>query len=285
MPQLNNIVPLVTRFAPSPTGYMHLGHAYAAIFAWRAAREQNGRFLLRIEDIDSTRCRPEFEEAILEDLQWLGLDWDGQPRRQSENITDYKRALDKLWALNIVYPCFCTRSEILAEIANADAAPHTTDEVAYPGICRILTEKERNARITSGAPYALRLDMSKAYDLTGPLVWSDRRQGNQKIDCSAGDIVIARKDIPTSYHLAVSLDDHRQRVTLVTRGEDLFQSTHVHRILQALLGLNIPEWHHHKLIMNAEGNRLSKRGRALTIRSLKRAGESPTSIREMVGLT
>ena len=283
MTQLPTAPQVVTRFAPSPTGYMHLGHAYAAIFAWRAARERNGRFLLRIEDIDRDRCRPEFEAAILEDLDWLGLDWDGQPRRQSDNMADYKRALDKLFSLDLLYPCFCTRKEILAEISNADVAPHSTDGPIYPGTCRALAPKERTIRLERAIPYALRLNMRKAHAVTGPLTWKDREQGIQNVDYNAGDIVLARKDIPTSYHLAVTLDDHRQRITLVTRGMDLFNASHVHRLLQGLLGLNTPEWEHHKLIIDEEGGRLSKRGRALTIQALRRAGESPASVRAMVG--
>ena len=284
MAQQSTTPQIVTRFAPSPTGYIHLGHAYSAIFAWRLARQQNGKFLLRIEDIDSERCRPEFEEAIFEDLHWLGLDWDGQPRRQSDNMGDYKRALDKLSALDLLYPCYCTRKEILAEISNADGAPHSVDGLVYPGTCKVMTREEREARMANGLPYALRLDMEKASALTGPVVWADREEGEQTLSFAAGDIVIARKDIPTSYHLAVTLDDHRQRITLVTRGKDLFQATHIHRLLQNLLGLNTPEWHHHKLITNEEGSRLSKRGRALTVRALRRAGESPDSVRAMVGL-
>ena len=284
MTQLSNPTQVVTRFAPSPTGYMHLGHAYAAIFAWRAARERNGRFLLRIEDIDRDRCRPEFEDAILEDLHWLGLNWDGQPRRQSDNMADYKRALDTLYALNLLYPCFCTRKEILAEIAHADAAPHHPDGPVYPGTCRNLTPKERCARMESESPYALRLDTKRAQALTGTLTWNDRKRGIQNVHNDCGDIVLARKDIPTSYHLAVTLDDHRQRITLVTRGMDLFNASNVHRVLQALLELKTPEWEHHKLIIDAEGERLSKRGRALTLRALRRAGESPAGVRNMVGL-
>ena len=283
MTQPRTALQVVTRFAPSPTGYMHLGHAYAAIFAWNAARERNGRFLLRIEDIDRDRCRPEFEDAIFEDLHWLGLDWAGQPRRQSDNMADYKRALNKLHELDLLYPCFCTRKEIQAEIANADVAPHNTDGSIYPGLCRTLTPKEREVRLSSSVPYALRLDMTKAHAIAGPLTWNDREQGTNNADACAGDVVLARKDVPTSYHLAVTLDDHRQRVTLVTRGMDLFHSSSVHRLLQSLLGLNIPEWQHHKLIMSKEGRRLSKRGRALTISALRRAGESPASVRAMVG--
>jgi len=262
---------------------MHLGHAYAALFAWRAARERNGRFLLRIEDIDRDRCRPEFEDAIFEDLRWLGMDWDGQPRRQSDNMADYERALEQLHTLNLLYPCFCTRKEILAEISLADAAPHQPEGPVYPGTCRNLTPEERSARLESNSPYALRLDTKKAHGLTRTLTWNDRKRGTQTVHKDVNDIVLARKEIPTSYHLAVTFDDHRQRITLVTRGMDLFNATNVHRLLQALLNLQTPEWEHHKLIMDEEGERLSKRGRALTLRALRRAGESPAGVRNMVG--
>ena len=274
---------VVTRFAPSPTGYMHLGHAYAALQAWRLARERNGKFLLRIENIDKDRCREEFEEAILEDLLWLGLSWDGQPRRQSQNMRDYKRALDKLNRNELLYPCFCTRKEILAEISQAGAAPHELHGHIYPGTCRRLTQAQQQERFAQGKIYALRLDMEKALALTGSLVWTDLKRGSQTCQNLSGDVVLARKDIPTSYHLAVTVDDHRQRVNIVTRGIDLFAATHIHRLLQTLLDLNTPEWEHHELITDNQGKRLSKRGRAPTIRSLRRAGESPESIKAMIG--
>ena len=273
------------RYAPSPTGEPHLGNIRTALFNWLFARHHGGSFIVRFEDTDRARYIPEALPNILETLRWLGLDWDGQPRRQSDNMGDYKRALDKLSALDLLYPCYCTRKEILAEISNADAAPHSVDGLVYPGTCKVMIREEREARMANGLPYALRLDMEKASALTGPVVWADREEGEQTLSFAAGDIVIARKDIPTSYHLAVTLDDHRQRITLVTRGKDLFHATHIHRLLQNLLGLNTPEWHHHKLITNEEGSRLSKRGRALTVRALKRAGESPDSVRAMVGLS
>ena len=274
---------VVTRFAPSPTGYMHLGHAFAALQAWHTARQRNGRFLLRIEDIDKDRCREEFEEAILEDLLWLGLKWDGQPRRQSQNMRDYKRAIEKLEKNELLYPCFCTRKEILAEVSQAGAAPHEVNSHIYPGTCRILTQTQQKARLDRGEAYALRLDIEKALALSGPLQWRDKIKGSQTCTNLSGDVVLARKDIPTSYHLAVTIDDHRQRVNVVTRGADLFMATHVHRLLQKLLDLNTPIWEHHKLITDKQGKRLSKRERAPTIQSLRRAGESPDSVKAMIG--
>jgi len=274
---------IVTRFAPSPTGLMHLGHAFAALHAWHLAREQNGKFLLRIENIDTGRCRQEFEEAIFEDLLWLGLNWDGQARKQSQNMHEYKRALDKLSQDSLLYPCFCTRKEILAEISQAGAAPHELHGHKYPGTCKALSETEQQERIGGGEAYALRLDVDKAIKHTGPLVWLDEERGTQECKNVSGDVVLARKDVPTSYHLAVTVDDHRQRVNMVTRGIDLFDATHIHRLLQALLGLDTPTWNHHKLITDHHGERLSKRNRAPTIRSLRRAGETPATIKAMIG--
>jgi glutamyl-Q tRNA(Asp) synthetase len=263
---------------------MHLGHAYAALFAWRAARTVGGRFQIRIEDIDKGRCRPAFADAIVEDLDWLGLDWDGPVMRQSDNLADYGRAIERLEALDVLYPCFCTRSEIRAEIARADAAPHGPDGALYPGTCRVLSRDQRRARIALGRPFALRLNMDKAMALAGPLDWHDRALGRQPCDpAGAGDVVVARKDTPTSYHLAVCVDDHRQGVTLVTRGEDLFQATHIHRLIQALLGLDVPAWHHHPLITDSTGARLAKRNRAMTLRALRQAGKYPAQVRAMIG--
>ncbi|HEX6978617.1 MAG TPA: tRNA glutamyl-Q(34) synthetase GluQRS [Alphaproteobacteria bacterium] len=277
-------VPVVTRFAPSPTGRLHLGHAYAALFAWRAAREAGGRFLLRIENIDATRCRPEFEAAIDEDLAWLGLDWEKPVRRQSEHFAEYAAALDSLKARELIYPCFCTRAEIRAEIARAGAAPHGNDGPVYPGTCRRLDDSERARRIAEGRPYALRLDVAKALALTGPLTWFDRERGTVPADPqSLGDVVLARKETPTSYHLSVTVDDHRQGVTLVTRGEDLFAATHIHRLLQALLGFPTPVYHHHRLVTGPGGERLAKRAGAPTLKSLREAGRTPAQVRAMVG--
>jgi len=268
----------VTRSAPSPTGRLHLGHAYSSLFAYEAAKAANGRFLLRIEDIDRTRCRPEFEAGIMEDLRWLGLDWEQPVRRQSEHMDDYAAALARLREAGLVYPCFCTR----AEIAEASQAPHGPDGPLYPGTCRALSVAEREARIAAGTAFALRLDMAQATVQAGPLEWRDRGHGLVRAaPDSFGDVVIARKDTPTSYHLAVTLDDHLQGITLVTRGEDLFTATHIHRLLQALLDLDTPEYHHHALVLGPDGKRLAKRANAPTLASLREAGHSPDDVRRM----
>jgi glutamyl-Q tRNA(Asp) synthetase len=266
----------VTRFAPSPTGLLHLGHAYSALFAWRAARRAGGRFLLRIEDIDRGRCRPEFEAAIVDDLAWLGIDWDGPVRRQSDHFADYRAALDTLIAEELIYPCFCTRKDIRREIEAIGGAPHGPDGPLYPGTCRGLDAGERAARMEAGDAYALRLDMARAVARAGELTWHDRAKGDVKAEPARfGDVVLARKDTPTSYHLAVTIDDADQGVTLVTRGEDLFPSTHVHRLLQSLLGLDTPDYHHHRLLTDGDGKRFAKRDHAVTIRGLRESGTTP----------
>jgi len=271
---------IVTRFAPSPTGYLHLGHAYSALYAWQAARENVGKFLLRIEDIDTTRCKPEFTDAILEDLAWLGLDWDGAVRKQSEHFADYRAALDKLDAAGVIYPCFCTRAGIAAEIARAGGAPQGEEGPLYPGTCRKITTEERLSRIAAGADFALRLDVAKASAVAGPLAWDEDEHGVVKAEPERlGDVVLARKDVPTSYHLAVTVDDALQGVTLVTRGADLFTATHIHRLLQALLDLPTPHYRHHKLLTDAQGKRFAKRDKALTLRSLREAGRTPVELR------
>jgi len=272
----------VTRFAPSPTGYLHLGHVRSALEGWRAARSAGGRFLLRLEDIDRPRCRDEYAAAILDDLAWLGLSWDGSVRKQSEHFDDYRDALDRLDAMGVLYPCFCTRREIQAEIARAAGAPHVPYERPYPGTCRGLDMRQRAEKLRSGIDYALRLDLARALALTGPLDWveEEREEPRRKPadPTSLGDVVLARKDVPTSYHLAVTVDDAIQGVTLVTRGADLATATHVHRVLQALLDLPTPRYRHHPLVTDADGRRLSKRDRALTIRSMRESGISPTEI-------
>jgi glutamyl-Q tRNA(Asp) synthetase len=274
----------VTRFAPSPTGRLHLGHAYAALFAAKRARRDGGRFLLRIEDIDATRCRREFIDAILEDLDWLGLAWERPVRRQSEHMDDYRAALERLEAMGVLYPCFCTRKDIAAEIARAGGAPHGPDGAIYPGICRGLDAPTREARRAAGTAYALRLDVVRALAITGPLTWRDEAAGEIAADpLSLGDVVLARKETPTSYHLAVTLDDHLQGVTTVTRGTDLFHATHVHRLLQALLGLDVPRWHHHRLLRDANGERLAKRAGAPTLQLLRARGTDPVALRRELG--
>ena len=274
--------PAVTRFAPSPSGYLHLGHAYSALFAARAAAEAGGRFLLRIEDIDRGRARADFEMAIFEDLAWLGLTWEEPVLRQSERMDNYRTALETLQRQGLVYPCFCTRKEIAAEIARAGAAPHESQAAPYPGTCRNLSEDERQARRAEGRSYALRLDLAAAMaaaDPGSPLTWTDRERGVQVCDPrSEGDVVLARKDLGTSYHLSVVVDDAAQGVTLVTRGADLFEASHLHRLLQALLGLPAPDYHHHRLVTDETGKRLAKRHDSLTLRSLRDAGQSPATV-------
>lgn len=274
---------IVTRFAPSPTGYLHLGHAASALRGWRRARAAQGRFLLRIEDIDPGRCRPEFVTAILEDLAWLGLDWDGPVRIQSQHLPEYQAVLDDLGRRDLVYPCFCTRADIAREIAAAAAAPHAPDGGAvYPGTCRTLPAAEVRRRIAAGEPHALRLRMTDATRLTGPLTYAEEAEGILPCEPeSFGDIVLARKDAPASYHLCVTHDDACQGVTLVTRGVDLKASTYVHRLLQALVGWKEPRYAHHPLLTDATGRRLAKRDGARTLRQLRASGLSPEAVRTM----
>jgi glutamyl-Q tRNA(Asp) synthetase len=269
-----------TRFAPSPTGHLHLGHAHSALFAAREARD--GQFLVRIEDIDPGRCRAEFEAAILEDLAWLGLTWETPVRRQSEHLDDYRAALARLG--DLIYPCFCTRKDIQDEVARAGHAPHGPDGVLYPGTCRNLSRAEAEDRMAAGLPYALRLDVDRAAARCGPLTWHDRDAGEQVARPELyGDVVLARKDTPTSYHLAVTVDDAKQGVTLVTRGADLFEATHVHRLLQALLALPVPEWRHHRLMTDEQSRRFAKRDRAATLAGLRAQGRTPAEVRALAG--
>ena len=272
----------VTRFAPSPTGYLHVGHAHSALVGWHRARAESGRFLLRIEDIDPARCRPEFEAAILEDLGWLGLDWDGEVRRQSDHLVDYQAALDRLRDRGLTYPCFCSRKDIAAAVA----APHGPEGPLYPGTCRNQPPEWVRERQARGDPYALRLDVAKAQAMTGPLTFADERAGTVVARPETlGDVVLARRDAPASYHLCVTVDDHLQGVTLVTRGVDLFDATHVHRLLQAILDLNVPTYQHHLLLTNAAGERLSKRDGAVAIRALRQAGRSAAEVRALAGFS
>jgi glutamyl-Q tRNA(Asp) synthetase len=266
---------LVTRFAPSPTGRLHLGHAYSALLAHRLVRTDGGRFLLRIEDIDPGRAREEHVSAIMEDLAWLGIDWDGEVVRQSRRLPLYAEALDRLKAVGLAYPCFCTRSEIAAEIAASASAPHGPDGPLYPGTCRRLSEEERQERLLR-EPHAWRLDMMKAVRATGDLHWTDAAAGEVLAEPDRfGDVVLARKDAPTSYHLAVTVDDAAQGVTDVVRGRDLFAATDVHRLLQALLELPVPRYHHHALLADENGRRLAKRNHAPTLADLRAAGADP----------
>ena len=276
---------IVTRFAPSPTGYLHLGHAFSALIAWRRAREAGGRFLLRIEDIDPGRCRPDFLPAIQEDLAWLGLDWDGHVRVQSDHLPEYQAVLDALQARGLLYPCFCTRADIRAEEAASASAPHTPDGgPRYPGTCRRLSATQRAARIAAGERFALRLDMAAALAAAPTPLWFEE-EAEGRIACDPalfGDVVLARKDAPASYHLCVTHDDALQGVTLVTRGADLKPATHLHRLLQALMGWPTPRYAHHKLQTDASGRRLAKRDKAATLRDLRTAGVSPERVRAIV---
>ena len=268
-----------TRFAPSPTGRLHLGHAYAAKVARDLALQAGGEFLLRFEDIDATRVRPEYFAAIEDDLTWLGLTWNGEPLRQMERLTAYDAALLSLRELGVVYPCFCTRREIDEEIALMRGAPQGPEGPLYPGICRELLQAEREERIACGLPFSWRLHSEATSEHTGPLTFSDHHHGKLAVNPRLlGDVILARKDIGTSYHLAVVVDDAFQAISHVTRGEDLLASTHVHRLLQCLLKLPEPEYFHHRLILDGQGKRLAKRHDALSIQALREMGRTPESV-------
>ncbi len=271
---------VVTRFAPSPTGELHLGSAYSAWTGWHRAREEaGGRFLLRIEDIDIRRCKREFETAILGDLRWLGFDWDGEVRRQSEHFATYGKALDQLGARSLIYPCFCSRAAIERELAASANAPHGPDGPLYPGTCRHLSAQERRERIAAGQEHCLRFDAGRAARETGPYHFVDEKLGRVEGEpMLMGDFVIARKDTPTSYHLAVTVDDHLQGITLVTRGVDVLPSTHVHGLLQKVLGYETPRYAHHKLLTDDSGRRFAKRDRDMTIRAMREAGLEPKAV-------
>ncbi|MBS0518175.1 MAG: tRNA glutamyl-Q(34) synthetase GluQRS [Proteobacteria bacterium] len=270
---------IVTRFAPSPTGELHLGSAYSAWVGWHRAREAGGTFLVRIEDIDVRRCRRDDELSILADLKWLGFDWDGPVRRQSEHFADYGRVLDRLDARGLLYPCFCSRADIAREIAASAGAPHGPDGPHYPGTCRHLSLEQRRARLRAGEEHCMRLDAAKAAAEAGPYHFIDETHGRIEGEpLLLGDFVIARKDTPTSYHLAVTVDDHLQGVTLVTRGEDVLPSTHVHVLLQRLLGYETPLYAHHRLLTDPTGRRFAKRDRDMTIGAMRKAGLSPQQV-------
>jgi glutamyl-Q tRNA(Asp) synthetase len=283
------------RFAPSPNGYLHLGHALSALLNARRARAASGRLILRIEDIDATRCRPDYERAIYQDLAWLGIAWDGPVRRQSEHFADYRAALDALAAQELVYPSFESRAEIAALVAareRSDFWPRDPDGAPlYPGTSAALSAQERARRMAAGAPYALRLDMAKALAQIKTLSWQETGagpDGETGIVAAApaawGDVVLGRKETPTSYHLAVVIDDARQGITEVVRGRDLFAATSVHRLLQVLLGLPAPVYHHHRLVLDADGRKLSKSSRATALRTLRAGGATPADVRRLVGL-
>jgi glutamyl-Q tRNA(Asp) synthetase len=287
--------PPVFRFAPSPNGYLHLGHAYSALLNFDSARLSGGRLLLRIEDIDAARCRPEFEAAIYQDLAWLGVAWETPVRRQSEHLAAYRDALEKLSAQGLIYPSFDSRAEIAALVAQREAnAPWPRDPDGaplYPGLSKSLAPDARARLFESGAPYALRLDMAAARARAGDLGWTEHGEGPEGETGAVvarpemwGDVILARKETPTSYHLSVVIDDALQGVTEVVRGQDLFWSTSVHRLLQQLLGLPQPVWRHHRLILDGEGRKLSKSTKATGLRELRAGGATPADIRRMVGL-
>lgn len=280
-----------TRFAPSPTGGLHLGHAYSALLAHAAARDSGGRFLLRIEDIDAGRCRPEYTAQIIDELTWLGIDPDGPVRHQSQRIPEYRRTLAGLTARGLTYPCFCTRRDIADEIARMQSAPQGPEGPLYPGTCRMLDDRTRSARLAAGELHALRLDVTACLrDLAAPpdsfLETGHGPAGETGLIALQpgllGDIVLGRRDVGVSYHLAVVIDDHDQGVTLVTRGEDLFAATHVHRLLQAVLGFDAPRYRHHPLIRDASGRRLAKRDQAQTLAALRASGVSPVAVRDQL---
>lgn len=274
----------ITRFAPSPTGLLHLGHAASALFSAKQAGP-DGRFLLRIEDIDQTRCRPGYIDAIYEDLGWLGLQWEEPVRIQSQHFSDYQQVLDRLTDAGLLYPCFCTRKDIQAEIARIGNAPHGPDGAHYPGTCRDCSVSERTDRIAAGESYALRLDMGRALrQADGPLSWYDRKAGKQDATPEIfGDVVLARKDTPASYHLSVTHDDHLQGINLVTRGEDLFFASHLHRLLQELLSYDVPEYHHHGLLTGPDGKRFAKRDKSKTLRSMREEGMTAVEVMALTG--
>jgi glutamyl-Q tRNA(Asp) synthetase len=287
--------PPVFRFAPSPNGYLHLGHAFSALLNFDLARESGGELLLRIEDIDPARCRAEFEEAIYQDLGWLGLAWTQPVRRQSAHLADYRQALEKLIALGLIYPAFESRTEVARLVARKEAeAPWPRDPDGaplYPGAARALSPDERERLLQSGVPYALRLDMAAACARAGELSWRECGEGPQGETGMViarpemwGDVIVARKDTPTSYHLAVVVDDALQGVTEVVRGQDLFWSTSVHRLLQQLLGLPHPLYRHHRLVRDAAGQKLSKSTAATGLRDLREGGVTPAEVRCRVGL-
>jgi glutamyl-Q tRNA(Asp) synthetase len=287
--------PPVFRFAPSPNGYLHLGHAYSALLNFDLARQTGGRLLLRIEDIDATRCKPEFEAAIHQDLAWLGIAWEHPVRRQSEHFRAYRDAIERLTAQGLIYPSFESRADIARLVAQRDADgawPRDPDGAPlYPGAAKSLAPEARAALLESGAPYALRLDMEAAIARAGDLAWRERGAGpaGESGTVAArpqawGDVILARKETPTSYHLSVVIDDALQGVTEVVRGEDLFWSTSVHRLLQALLGLPQPVWRHHRLMLDAAGQKLSKSTQATGLRELRAEGATPVDIRRLVGL-
>jgi glutamyl-Q tRNA(Asp) synthetase len=276
-------VAVVTRFAPSPTGFLHLGHVYAAWIAWDSAGRSGGRFLVRLEDIDPARCRPAFAAAVLEDLAWLGLHWHGEVRVQSAHLAAYRSALEGLRERRLLYPCFCSRAAIAREVAAAGAAPHGAEGPVYPGTCRGMSDAERSERLARGDPHAWRLDMAASLRSVDSVALRFREHGVWvAADPSPfGDVVLGRRDVPASFHLCVTHDDAKQGVTLVTRAEDLLPATHLHVLLQLLMGWPMPDYAHHRLIAAADGARLSKRTGAVAVRDLRARGVSAGEVLRM----
>jgi glutamyl-Q tRNA(Asp) synthetase len=280
---------IITRFAPSPSGELHLGHAYSAKLNYDYAKENGGTFILRIEDIDHLRCKVEHENGIFMDLHWLGIKWPTPVRRQSEHFEDYATALKKLDQMGLLYPCFCTRKDIREEINESSRAPHLKPKMGpegliYPGICRHLTDKERQEKIDAGIPHAMRINLEKSLSLVpAPLYWTDLKTGQQKAEPELmGDVVLARKDFPTSYHLSVVIDDDIQNVTHVIRGEDLYYASHFQRLLQHLLDLKTVTYDHHALLTTKDGNRLAKRDKSITIKSIRESDVRPEDLDAMI---
>jgi glutamyl-Q tRNA(Asp) synthetase len=289
-------MPPVFRFAPSTNGYLHLGHAFSALLNFDLARQAGGRFLLRIEDIDAARCKPEFEAAIYQDLAWLGVAWETPVRRQSDHLAAYRETVAKLSAQGLVYPSFESRAEMARLVAHREvSAPWPRDPDGaplYPGAAKTLSSDARARLLESGEPYALRLDMAAAYARAGDLTWIEHGEGpDGEAGAVAarpqawGDVILARKETPTSYHLSVVIDDALQGVTDVVRGQDLFWSTSVHLLLQRLLGLPLPSYRHHRLVLDDAGRKLSKSTEATGLRELRAGGATPADIRRLVGLS
>lgn len=274
----------ITRFAPSPTGHLHLGHGFSALLAFTQAQNHVGQFLLRIEDIDQTRARDEFIDDIYKDLLWLGIHWESPVRQQSAHFDDYQKALDHLAQQNLLYPCFCTRAEIKKELENAQSAPHGVESALYPQTCLHLSPIERAQKIDEGRSFALRLNVDAAIKQLKeknlwPLFWVDAYKGKMKAAPEIlGDVILARKETPTSYHLAVTVDDHLAGITHIIRGVDLFEATHIHRLLQALLGFDTPEYAHHPLLFDQSGERLAKRKNAPSLKALRENGVDGLSL-------
>ncbi|TLS69018.1 tRNA glutamyl-Q(34) synthetase GluQRS [Mariprofundus erugo] len=272
-------MPCITRFAPSPTGLLHVGNGYAALRCKQWAEQHRATMLLRIEDIDHTRCQPHFADAMLEDLQWLGLSWPEPVRKQSEHLADYQHALTRLRQMGVIYPCFCTRKSIQLELLRMGGAPHREDAAShYPGTCRHIPVTEQERRMATESSFAWRLDINRATAMVGEPVWFDE-QGTPQRDTIPHDVVIGRKDIGVSYHLAVVVDDALQGISHVIRGEDLKESTAIHRLLQQLLGYPSPLYIHHPLLKNSAGERLAKRIGSTTLSSLRNMGVCPQRLR------